>query len=895
MTSPTRLVVPIATAIGETSVGGKARNLARLAALGLAVPPAVVVTDAGLRAFLDAGDLHDPIAMLCDELSGKSHTTVRAAAETIAALFLDATLPADLRTALDARVSSLLPGPFIVRSSAIGEDSSAASFAGQLDSIADVVPGGNLHRAIVRVWASRWSARALAYELARGVRLRGMGVIVQRQIASRVSGVLFTTSPHDDRSMLIEYCRGMGEALVSGHENPWRVTVRRDDFTIAPHAQSDRHADDNPLGDARIVELARAAARIEAAFEFPQDIEWTIDEDGQLWFLQSRPITTSGRKATAVRWSNANVNENFPQPITPLLYSIASAGYSHYFRNLGRAFGISRRRLGRLEQPLRHIIGVHGARMYYNLSGIHAVLRSAPAGDLLAASFNQFVGSEHTDTPPASAFGRTQQLASQAIEIGAIVARTTWQYARLTRRVERFERRVAAFANRTRPDRLRDRPLPDLLDDFCAFLDIRCHRWNDAALADAGSMLCYGLLQRLLARAFPEADAGALHNSLLKALPDLVSSKPALELWTLAQRVRTDPALSDVFATSSPVNVVGSIRRDDRFSEFRKEFDRFLDDWGFRCSGELMLTVPSFQERPEAVVDLIKAYLEAPSPTIALREQAEARLQATSQIAKAIRHRHVTRFLPRVLQPLVFRLMLAGTQKSILLRERARLKQALLYSRLRRIALEMGSRLADGGRIDRADDLFFLTADEIDALVSGTAMFPHHVRPLVSLRRQAHGEMSALDPPDSLTLGPGEYYRGADERTPDGTWQMADGQAPTLSSPALHGLGACGGSTTGRAAVLNDVTESHRLTSGAVLVTRQTDPGWGPIFPLVSGLVIERGGMLSHGAIIAREFGIPSVVGVKDATRMIPDGSRIRVDGDRGIVRIVPQETAAER
>ena len=205
------LVVALADATGDR-VGGKARNLAQLAELGAAVPPAIVLTDRAARAFLDAADLHQPIAVLTANLAGKSRTAVKSAAETIAALVVDAALPPDVQSALDRHLAPLMPGPFIVRSSAIGEDSGAASFAGQLDSIGDVAPGGTLHLAIRRVWASRWSERALAYELARHVTLTGMGVIVQRQITSQISGVLFTRSPEDDGLMLIEYCRGMGES-----------------------------------------------------------------------------------------------------------------------------------------------------------------------------------------------------------------------------------------------------------------------------------------------------------------------------------------------------------------------------------------------------------------------------------------------------------------------------------------------------------------------------------------------------------------------------------------------------------------------------------------------------------------------------------------------------------
>jgi pyruvate,water dikinase len=248
-------------------------------------------------------------------------------------------------------------------------------------------------------------------------------------------------------------------------------------------------------------------------------------------------------------------------------------------------------------------------------------------------------------------------------------------------------------------------------------------------------------------------------------------------------------------------------------------------------------------------------------------------------VLAALRRRPVSRWLPFVRQSLPAAILLKWTQRAIQLRERARLKQALLYSRLRRVALALGTGLASRGRLAHADDIFFLTFEEVDSLASGSEMFPDHVAELVALRRRAHAELGRTTPPDALHLDAGAYL------------DPAPGTAPTSAAGEVHGhlagVGACGGSTTGRAAILLDVTESHRLTAGDILVTRQTDPGWGPIFPLISGLVIERGGMLSHGAIIAREFGIPSVVGVKDATRLIAHGGSVTVDGDRGLVHVL--------
>jgi pyruvate,water dikinase len=825
-------ILPLEDAVDPAACGGKAANLARLIAAGAPVPHGVVIVDGALDR-----------------------------------------RPVDLAAAL-----ALLPATLIVRSSAIGEDSADASFAGQLESIADVTSPDLLRAAVARVSASRGSERVRAYQAARGKVLAGMGVIVQRQVPAALSGVLFTVSPTAPAEMLLEYCGGMGEALVSGAVNPGRVSIHR---TAKEGRYPWKHiaAPDDPapaeyllLTDSQISTLARLALDIEAVFGSPQDIEWTIDAAGKLWIVQSRPITTApdlkthGPKDPRTQvWSNANVNENFPQPISPLLYSIARQGYYHYFRNLGTAFGISENRLRTMEPALRQIIGVHGARMYYNLTSIHSVLRSAPFGDLLSGSFNQFVGAEETSARRLGAAYRVRQ----AGELAVIAAKTTWQYLFVTSRVEKFERTVDAYASETHPDRLARKPLADLLRDFRGFLEIRNHRWTNASLADAGAMVCYGLLQRLLARACPARDQQALHNTLLKALPDLVSSMPPLKLWELSRMVRASAELDALVRDAAPAQVLRIITSEPRHAAFREAFETFLTDWGFRCSGELMLTVPSFQEEPGPVIELLKAYaaMDGEAPPDLLKRQAAERIRETAAVMAALGWR----------QRLIVGTILRWTQRSIQLRERARFKQALLYSRLRRVSLAIGDRLASAGRIERPDDVFFLSAEELELLAAGGAMFPDHVKQLVALRRSAHADLSATVPPDSLELCAGDYMRAgaASEVTaPDGDL-----------AASLTGVGACGGSTTARAAILLDVTESHKLTAGDVLVTRQTDPGWGPVFPLISGLVIERGGMLSHGAIIAREFGIPSVVGVKDATRLIPHGVRVTVDGNEGVVR----------
>jgi len=845
--------------LDERLVGGKAAGLSRLLRLGVAVPRGVVIPASTTARFDTDG--------LTDEAWGEIVEAWR-------------TLGAPV---------------VIVRSSAIGEDSADASFAGQLDSIPEVRDAEHLRSAILQCWRSRGSDRVRAYEHARGHALGGLGIIIQRQVESSVSGVLFTKDPAGSGGALIEYCEGAGEDLVAGRINPGRATVDAAGQVrhlacpepprgACPERRQGAAADGAVMTDQTAMALAAEGRRIAAAFDAPQDIEWTIDGDGRAWFVQARPITVAAPASTGrqVLWSNANVNENFPEPITPLLYSVATAGYYHYFLNLGRAFGLSARRLAAIDDPLRQIIGVHGARMYYNLTSIHTVLRAAPFGEQLAGAFNQFVGADDIAPKEEGRLDWRGWRAVQALELARIGLSVTWQYLFLSRRVEAFERAADEYARRTEPATLPRLGRADLRDRLRGFMDIRRHRWKNASLADAGSMVCYGALKAVLRRLLPAEAQDALHNTLLKALPGLVSSKPAIELWTLSRMIRADADLAALFATAEPDAVVAEIRTRAAFAPFSRAFDTYLNDWGFRCSAELMLTAPSFQENPAALISILRSYAErdGESPEALLARQQAERVAETKRVLRMVGW-------PRAI-PL--RVLLGWTQRSIQLRERARLKQALLYSRLRRVALAIGDELCAEGRLERRDDVFMLTFDELDILLAGGAMFPDHLAEDIRGRVKAHADLRAMHPPDTFVLAEGSYLASTETR---GTGFIGPTSSRALCQTRLTGTSACGGRVTARATVLADVTEAHKLHAGDILVTRQTDPGWGPVFPLIAGLVMERGGMLSHGAIIAREFGIPSIVGVAEATRLIPTGATVCLDGDRGTVRLIDAEREA--
>lgn len=830
--------------------GSKAANLGRMLRAGLPVPPGIVLTEHARQAY--------------------------------AADVARAKCSAELRRVLAGHIVRLPgAGALAVRSSAAGEDSEAASYAGLLDSVLHVDRGGGALDAVARVWSSLHTARTRAYERSRGRALTAMGVILQAQIDAYCAGVLFTRSPETGREheMLCEFCSGLADRLVAGEIDPARIAIDRDTLSARPPVQAGAPAD-AVLGPEQVETLAVAALACERLFDGPQDIEWVIDTGGKLWIVQSRPITARTTPQPRVFWSNANVNENFPAPISPLLYSIAAQGYEHYFRNLGVAFGLAPSRLARMAAHWPAIIGVHAGRMYYNLTAIHAILRAAPFGDHLATWFDEFTGAHDPDPAAARPGDAGRGRIAGAWELASICVHVAYCYARIGKRVAAFEQRIDDYARRTAPERLAARTPLELRELLREFMHIRLHEWNNAALADAAAMTCYGVLKTMVRRVAPSgANADALNHDLLKGLCGLKSAEPVEALWMLARSVRESPALTALFENSASERIEAALASDSRFAAFHRAFTAYVERYGFRCSGELMLTVPSFQERPRELIDILRAYARTggATPEAKLQRQRVEREQATARIVDAAGRQRIVPWLPWPNRATLLAPLIAATQAAIGLRERARFQQALLYSRLRRLALRIGACLTARGFLARDTDVFLLTCEELDQLLAGRAMFPGETRRLVALRSEAHAAFDAMQPPDAFSAPAGTY--------PHSAAPAARGGAPVDGD--LRGTSVCGGVTRGHARVLQTVAETHQLGDGDVLVTRQTDPGWAPAFVTISGLVLERGGMLSHGAILAREYGIPTIVGVAGATARIRSGDSVEVDADQGHVRVL--------
>lgn len=737
-----------------------------------------------------------------------------------------------------ARIADELAGflkpdvEYMVRSSAIGEDGQSHSFAGQLDSFRAGGSVFSVMRAIEQCWASFHSERVAQYQKLHGVSLGGMSVLIQRMIEPVRAGVLFTCAPENEDAILVESVDGHCEKLVQGEVTPEREIYLRDE---AIESRDSR-------------ELVEISLRIERHFGSPQDIEWARDAS-RLWIVQSRPITSFQRR---LLWSNTNLNENYPDRCDPFLASIARESYYHYFKNLAlrlRVIDDPRRS----EKALRNAVGFWGDRMYYCMTSIHEIIAQSPLGTLLKQSFDDFVGHRQSHSEKKPRYDR------KLIRfVGALVM----SLARLPRSVGEFER----LADRHIESSERSVSLTDLSRDFYRFLDIRFHEWYRASFADFFAMLFHGALGSLTKKLAPQS-ATHYQNALVQGIPNLISTQPILHMWEMRELIESDLVLLTRFVDDRAVAY--SELSAPGFSLLKHKVDRYLAQWGFRCSKELMFLAENYSERPDSFLAILQSYVQTEQQDPAAIFSAEKRkyFEARRELVRlAWRER---RFVWIPVIPI-----LAGLARyAVSCRERVRLKQAHLYYRMKTTAQRLGLYFAERSVFKDPSDIFFLHFKEIDALLSESGMTSSRLAVQIQERR-AEWEKSEVYPDQFYSYG--LETKRIQEVIETGS-VSADGKT-------LRGIAASRGRISGRAVVLGGVHEAARLQSGDILVTRQTDPGWICVFPVISGIVIERGGMLSHGAIVAREFGISAVVGVPEATKKISDESRILVDGDQGLV-----------
>jgi phosphohistidine swiveling domain-containing protein len=567
-----------------------------------------------------------------------------------------------------------------------------------------------------------------------------------------------------------------------------------------------------------------------------------------------------------VYWSNTNVNENFPEAISPLLYSIARQSYYHYFKNLSRLFQVSEESVRALEGSFTNVIGVFGGKMFYNKSSIHAILSASPFSEALIQSFDNFVG--YAEGAKASKIPSTNK------EKFAFVRNVLKQNKAPPANVVEFERIVSNYMSDVQGAITHS----DIRNLFHGFIEIRMHSWYRASLADFFAMAFHGLLGKLCVKYYVDGGVG-IQNKLIQAIPNLISSRPVIDMHELVRSIRKNDIVYTKFQEGNALEFWIWLNSEFAESAVCKGIHDYLNNWGFRCSGELMLTFKNYIEEPERFIALLMQYEKLPdqNPEEVMHTKYLEALQTKRDFKKYIFKKNKFNFLKSILHTWQLNFLVKNACRGISSRERVRLKQAQLYFGFKLALNKVEQSFLQRNILKSESEIFFLNYTEIAEHLDASQMASAASIEILKSRKQAFEVESKLIYPDDFYTTFGKYC------SPD---QVTRKEVSTDSSSDLKGLCACGGVLTGRVKVLETVMEADKLEKGDILVTRQTDPGWVSVFPLISGLIVERGGMLSHGAIVSREFGIPAIVGVELATQKLKDGDLITLNADKGTIVI---------
>ncbi len=878
-------------------VGGKAANVGELIQAGLSVPDGFCVTTRAYELACQQAGL-EPILHELAMTEAYDYARLEQYAAAARAALLAVPVPPDVVEAI--REVYYEPLPVAVRSSATAEDLPFASFAGQQETYLNIIGIEAVLDAVRRCWASLWTDRAVSYRASNHVDTRAvrLAVVVQQLVDATAAGVLFTANPLTGRrhQAVIDANPGLGEAVVSGAVNPDHFVVNAASGEIVERRLGEKRllirtlagggterietgeqSKLSSLTDEQMVALAKLGRQVEAHFGVPQDIEWAIDVSGKLWLTQARPITTlfplpagapSSEESVRVYFS-VNVAQGVYGPFTPMgmaffhllaAFGATFAGFPPSNRLIGPAFvkEAAYRLFLDLTPTLR---STFWRPLLIQVMG-HIEARSGVILERLAAD-PRFTP---TYTPRRVIFRKVLALMARTHAAPVIYLVQALFAPKTTRaRFSRLQERVRTL--------LRDLPADASASERLQELERRVFGYLPALLSGVLPViwLVFGL-PALAGRLLSGLATDDELQTVRRGLPYNPTTEMNLELWQLARRLREEIAVGTLLRERRPEQLAQMYREGTLPVALQQELADFLRTYGHRGVAEIDLGLPRWSENPAYLLGVLANYLPRDtsggytSPDAAPDVQFQRGAQeAEAMVVELTRRAGKRSWLRGKLVYFCLRRIrdLSG------LREVPKYTAVLLMAEARRLLLSIGEELMRAGRLESAGDIFFITLVEAHEALAGKDM-----RAMVRERRVSYErEIGRRHIPRVLLS--------------DGTEPEAEAQsaAGAVTDGILKGTPASAGEVTATARVILDPVGAQ-LEPGEILVAPSTDPGWTPLFLTASGLVMEMGGPMSHGAVVAREYGIPAVVGVTGATAQITTGQQITVNGSQGTVTL---------
>lgn len=888
-------------------VGGKGMNLLRLSQAGLNIPTGFILTTNAYRLFTSANGLDETIAVIL-KTHDKGIADPEILSSKIRAAFSNGRVPLEVSTEILSNYEKLEGGPVAVRSSATFEDLPDTSFAGQQDTYLNIIGNDALLKAIVDCWSSLWTARAISYRIRNHIshERAALAVIIQEMVQSEVSGVLFTANPLTGlrTQVVIDATFGLGEALVSGKVEPdhyevdlpslkiTRKMIGTKSFVILSQldggtiSSSSKPDDSQALEDDQILALARLGKKVADLNGIPQDIEWALSK-GAFHLLQTRPITSlfptpdgMSMEPLKVMFSFAAV-QGVMDPITPLGCDI-----------LKYVFAIGANLFGYNKTPeTQNILFVAGQRLWANFS---ALFRNTTGRSVIRGALSmveptvqqalEVIWDEPSFQPgkPGISFHTKLHLARFFIPLAGNVflnilspnSRGSYIRNNGENLLEIFRAKLSSLPG-TGMERLVRQ-----LDTYFEIIDRYIPRTLVLFISGvAAGMASFNALNQLARRSGEESNGDDkvywkdVVLEVTRSLPGNPTTEMDLSLWDIARELKKDPPSLQAMRSLEPHEMAKRFQQGILPPVIQQVVEKFLERYGNRGFAEIDIGRARWAEDPTHIFEALTGYIQINDqdrdPNVVFAGGLKEARKAVGQIvfmARKSRHGWIKAALVKFFARRVRALM--G------LREAPKFFAVRMFGLLRLALVETGKELVKTGDLQTADDLFFLTFKELREFSTGV---DRNWPEVISKRREIYQREFLRKQIPRLLLSDGRaFYEGMNHINGD--------------ENSMTGSPVSPGSVEGVVRVVFDPRKAD-LLPGEIMVCPGTDPSWTPLFLTASALIMEVGGMMTHGAVVAREYGIPAVVGVHQATSRLKTGQRVRINGSSGIITLLEKNS----
>lgn len=860
--------------------GGKGHNLYLLKNANINVPQFITLPPSYFEQFKILTGIDQAIQKLLIE----SKYTLKEISEKILDLILKSKFPREIESEILKAYNYINQPSISVRSSAHDEDSALHSFAGQLSSILYVTNFEKTLLAIKECWASAYSERSLHYRTINNLETKNIlvSVILQEMIDPVKSGVVFTCNPINGKNdqIFINSVYGVGEGLVSGQLDADTYIVHKStskllDKTIvektnvpAPLSTADS------LDETEIQKILDLSKTIEAFYGRAQDIEWAIKDD-ILYILQARPVTTKTEtlNGTLYIWDNSNIVESYGGHTMPLTFGFAHYVYHQVYVQFCEILLVPKDRIKEMDYFLKNMLGLFYGRIYYNLLNWYKLTSILPGYKYNRAFMETMMGTDEALQEEIADRVKPPEFHNgSGAKFRQFITGLKFFYFHLNIQsvVDTFLKDFHKIYNKFRKINFNNLSADQIYEYYLQLEREMLWKWHAPIINDYLCMIHYGMFKKLTHRWLGQL-GDSFHNDLLAGNGNLESAEPTKKLIIYSAYVSKNESLKNIILITPNELCLEAINQSEH-QEFYKMVLDYIDQYGFRCMSEMKLEQKDMHQDPSLFFVFIKNLINSGQTDLSEYEKRE---KVIRENAEQLLDKNISG-----IRKMIYQWSLSHARKAVMNRENTRFCRTRIYGVVRSMFFAMGDDFTKGNIIDKKEDIFYLSLEELKGAMEGTNSI-QNLRNIISLRKTEYEYFKSVEPASRFyTRGP-VYWNNNHLPIEDINIMETD-----LLPNQMQGTPCSPGIIEGIVKIIIGPEDDMTL-NGEILVTERTDPGWIPLYPSVSALLVERGGLLSHSAIVAREMGLPTIVGVKGLTKKLKNGMKLRINGETGLIEIL--------